>query len=104
MSAELATTHPDQSLEVFERALAAEQELDQRLMRSIVKSVAICIPVFIAIFVGMLAVAMSDYTEWYVWVLLGSLMGLLGAVLFGMLSAVTVAAPALDEVDKHAWR
>jgi hypothetical protein len=103
MSTELATTDHDRSLEVFERSLAAEQEAEQRLMRSIVKSVLICIPVFIAIFIGMLAVAVNDHTEWYVWVLLGTLMGVIGAALFGMLSAVTIAAPALDEVDKGSW-
>ena len=102
MSTELATTDHDQSLEVFERSLAAEQAVEQRLMRSIVKGVLICIPVFVVIFVGMLAVAVNDHTEWYVWVLVGCLMGLIGAVLFGMLGAVTIAAPALDEIDKQS--
>lgn len=102
MSTELATTDHDQSLEVFERSLAAEQAVEQRLMRSIVKGVLICIPVFVAIFVGMLAVAVNDHTEWYVWVLVGCLMGLIGAVLFGMLGAVTIAAPTLDEIDKQS--
>jgi hypothetical protein len=103
MSTELATTGPDRSLEVFERSLAAEQEVERRLMRSIVKGVVICIPVFVAIFIGMLAVAVNDHTEWYVWVLVGTTMGLIGSVLFGMLGAVTIAAPTLDEVDKQSW-
>src|SRR3954447_3965957 len=103
MSTELAVTDHDQSLEVFERSLAAEEEVERRLLRSIVKGVLICIPVFVAIFVGMLAVAVNDHTEWYVWVLVGSLMGLIGAVLFGMLGAVTIAAPTLDEIDKQSW-
>ena len=40
----------------------------------------------------MLAIAIGDDTEWYVWVLLGALMGTIAAVLFGMLGAVTLAA------------
>jgi hypothetical protein len=102
MSNELATTDHDESLELFERSLAAEHDVDQRLMRSIIKGVAICAPVFIAIFIGMLAIAMHDHTEWYVWVLVGTLMGVIGAVLFGMLGAVTIIAPALDALDKEA--
>ena len=102
MSTELATIGSDQSLELFERSLAAEEEAERTLMRSIVKGIAISVPVFVAIFIGMLAVAVNDHTEWYVWVLLGSLIGLIGAVLFGMLIAATIGAPMLDEIDKQA--
>lgn len=101
MSSEVATTDHDHSLEVFEESLSAERAVEDRLMHAIFKGVAICVPVFIVIFVGMLAIAVNDHTEWYVWVLVGTLMGLIGAVLFGMLGAVTIIAPALDEVDKH---
>ncbi len=71
-------------------------------MRSIIKAVAIGIPIGILFFIGMLALAIGDRTEWYVWVLLGSSMGLVGALLFGVLGAVTLSAHKLDEVDRQA--
>jgi hypothetical protein len=89
--------------EVYEASLHAEEDAERQLMRSIIKSIAIGIPIGVVVFVGMLAIAIGDSTEWYVWVLLGTLMGVIGAVLFGMLGAVTLAAHKLDEIDRDTY-
>ena len=47
---------------------------------------------------GLLLLAIGDKTEWYVVVGLGCL-GVLAAVLFGMLAGVTLNAHALDVVN-----
>ena len=89
--------------EVYEASLHAQDYAERHLMRSIIKSTLIGIPIGVVVFVGMLAIAIGDSTEWYVWVLLGTLMGVIGAVLFGMLGAVTLAAHKLDEIDRDTY-
>ena len=102
MSDELVRAPAEASPDVcFEESLHAEEDAERTLLHSIIKSVIIALPIAILVFVGMLGIAIGDHTEWYVWVLLGSLMGLLGALLFGVLGAVTVAAPKLDEIDRQ---
>jgi Na+/H+-dicarboxylate symporter len=101
MNNELIAAHAEASPDVFEASLHAEEDAERTLMRSIIKSVIIAWPIAIVVFVGMLGIAIGDHTEWYVWVLLGSLMGTLAALLFGVLGAVTVAAPKLDEIDRQ---
>jgi len=102
MSNEVAT-RAEASTDVFEASLHAEEDAERNLMHSIVKSILIGIPIGIVVVVGMLAIAIGDHTEWYVWVLLGVLMGTLGAVLFGVLGAVTLAAAKLDEIDRDTY-
>jgi uncharacterized BrkB/YihY/UPF0761 family membrane protein len=101
MSSEVAIP-AEQSPEHFEESLAAEEIVEHDLMRSIIKGVAVSVPIGILFFIGMLAVAIGDRTEWYVWVFLGSAMGIVGAILFGVLGAVTVSATKLDAVDRQA--
>jgi Na+/H+-dicarboxylate symporter len=102
MSNEVAT-RTEASTDVYEASLHAEEDAERNLMHSIIKSIVIGIPIGIVVFVGMLAIAIGDDTEWYVWVLLGALMGTLAAVLFGMLGAVTLAAHKLDEIDRDTY-
>jgi Na+/H+-dicarboxylate symporter len=103
MSDELVATDAEASPDVFEASLHAEEDAERTLMRSIIKSVAIGIPIGIVVMIGMLAIAIGGDTEWYVWVLLGVLMGTLAAVLFGVLGAVTLSAHKLDEVDRQTY-
>jgi uncharacterized membrane protein len=102
MSNEVAT-RAEASTDVYEASLHAEEDAERNLMHSIVKSILIGIPIGIVVFVGMLGIAIGDHTEWYVWVLLGVLMGTLGAVLFGVLGAVTLSAHKLDEIDRDTY-
>ena len=98
-SSELAATAPagDDS---FEASLAAERVAERTVMRSIVRSIAIAVPIGIAFFIGLIALAVGDQLEWWVIVGIGTLVGLVAAVLFGMLGGVTLAAHAFEEVDK----
>jgi hypothetical protein len=58
------------------------------------------VPVGIAFFIVLLTIAVAGETEWYVIVGLGAIMGVLAAVLFGMLGGVTLVAHALEDVDR----
>lgn len=92
----------EQSVEFFEESLAAEESAERDLTRAIIKGVIVATPIAILFFVGLLAVAVGDRTEWYVWVILGAGMGVVGGLLFGVLLAVTIKATQLDEVDREA--
>jgi hypothetical protein len=100
MSTELVATTTGRTLESFEASLAAEQTTEQRLMRMIAKSIAIGIPLGFLFFMGLLAIAIGDQTEWYVIVGLGAILGVIAAVLFGMLGAVTLIAHTFDNIDR----
>jgi Mg/Co/Ni transporter MgtE len=100
MSSEVAVPESGQELDSFERSLAAERVAEQTLMRSITKSIVIGVPVGIVFFIALLTIAISDKTQWYVVVGVGVIMGVIAAVLFGMLGGVTLVAHTLEEVDK----
>ena len=96
MSSELVPTGNEQPLDSFTTSLVTEQAAERHLMVSIAKSIAIGIPIGIIFFVVLLLLAIGGQTEWYVIVGLGSGLGVLAAVLFGMLAGVTLNAHALD--------
>ncbi|MEX1007688.1 MAG: hypothetical protein WD271_07550 [Acidimicrobiia bacterium] len=100
MSSELVPSESEHSLDSFEASLAAERGAERTLMRSIAKMIVIGTPVGIIFFMALLALAIGDKTEWYVVVGLGGILGVLAAVLFGMLGGVTLNAHALEEVDR----
>jgi len=100
MSSELVATTTAQPLDPFETSLAAERAAELTLMRSITKSIIIGVPVGIAFFILLMTFAVAGQTEWYVIVGIGSIMGVVGAVLFGMLSGATLVAHALEDVDR----
>jgi Mg/Co/Ni transporter MgtE len=100
MTSEVAIPEGGQELDSFERSLAAERVAEQTLMRSITKSIAIGLPVGVVFFIVLLTIAISDKTQWYVVVGVGTIMGVIAAVMFGMLGGVTLVAHTLEEVDK----
>jgi hypothetical protein len=100
MSSEVVATTSAAPPASFDTALAAERAVEQTLMRSITKSIVIGVPVGIAFFIVLLTIAVAGETEWYVIVGLGAIMGVLAAVLFGMLGGVTLVAHALEDVDR----
>jgi hypothetical protein len=100
MSSELVPTEGEPSQDSFETALVAEQAVERTLMHSIARSIAIGIPIGILFFMALLWLAVGDDTEWYVIVGLGCGLGLLAAVLFGMLAGVTLNAHAMEAVDR----
>jgi 4-hydroxybenzoate polyprenyltransferase len=100
MSSELVPSEGERSLGSFEAALAAERRAEDRLMRSIAKMIVIGAPIGIVFFIALLALAIGGKTEWYVVVGLGAGLGVLAAVLFGMLGGVTLNAHALEEIDR----
>jgi hypothetical protein len=102
MSSQVAvpeTTHSTR----FEESLAAEQAAERSLFVTIVKTILISLPVMIGIFLLMMAIAISDKTEWYVWIGIGVGLGAIGAVLLGSLAGATMAAHRLDAVDRATY-
>ena len=100
MSSDLVTTTSGGPPASFDTALAAERAAEQTLMRTIIKSIVIGVPIGIAFFILLLTIAVAGETEWYVIVGVGTIMGVLGAVLFGMLGGVTLVAHVLEDVDR----
>ena len=100
MSSDLVPSEGERSLDSFEASLAAERGAERHLMHSIAKMIVIGTPLGILFFMGLLALAIGGKTEWYVVVGLGAGLGVLAAVLFGMLGGVTLNAHALEEIDR----
>ena len=100
MSSEIVPTSTTVALASFETSLAAERAVEQTMMRSITKSIVIGVPIGVVFFIVLLTIALAGQTQWYVIVGLGSIMGVLGALLFGMLGGVTVVAHQLEDVDR----
>jgi hypothetical protein len=101
MSSEIAITDGSGvALSSFDTSLVAERTAERTVTRAIVRSVVILVPIMIAFFIGLIALAAGD--DLGIWVILGigTLLGLIGAVLFGMLGGVTMSAHAFDDVDR----
>lgn len=101
MSSEIATNDGSNAeLSSFDASLEAERSAERTVTRSIVRSVAILVPIMIAFFIGLIALAAGDDLDIWVIIGIGTLLGTIGAILFGMLAGVTVAAHAFDDVDR----
>jgi hypothetical protein len=87
----------------FEASLAAEQEVERGIWITIAKTILVSIPLMIGIFVLITAIAISDKTEWYVWLGLGVAFGVIGACLLGSLAGATISAHRLDAVDRAVY-
>jgi hypothetical protein len=98
MSTDVAV--PEAQSERFEVSLEAEHEAERDLLTSLVRAIVISIPIMVAVFVLMTAIAISDKTEWYVWLGLGVGLGVIAAFLLGSLAGATINAHKLDEVDR----
>jgi hypothetical protein len=98
MSTEVAVpegTHTER----FEESLAAEHDAERDLLKSLVKSIVVSLPIMIGVFVIITAIAISDKTDWFVWLGLGVGLGVIGAFLLGTLAGATLNAHKLDEVE-----
>jgi putative Ca2+/H+ antiporter (TMEM165/GDT1 family) len=98
MSGEVAI--PEDNAERFEDSLEREHRAERDLFKALVKSILVSLPIMVGIFVLISAIAISDKTEWYVWVPLGVGLGVIGAFLLGALAGATLNAHKLDDVDR----
>jgi len=98
MSTEVAI--PESVAERFESSLDREHEAEHDLLTSLVRAIVVSLPVMIGVFVLIAAIAISDKTEWYVWLGLGVGLGVLAAFLLGSLAGATLNAHKLDAVDR----
>jgi hypothetical protein len=102
MSTEVAVVESNRSSR-FEQSLAAEHVAERSMLVTVVKTIVLSLPIMVGIFVLMTAIAISDKTEWYVWVGLGVGLGVLGALLLGSLAGATLNAHRLDAVDRATY-
>jgi hypothetical protein len=98
MSTEVAI--PEDIAERFEDSLEREHEAERDLLKSLVKAIVVSLPIMVSVFVLIAAIAISDKTEWYVWLGLGVGLGVLAAFLLGSLAGATLNAHKLDDVDR----
>jgi hypothetical protein len=99
MSTEVAVPEGSSGTPTFQESLLREEEAERHLLKSLIRTILISLPISIAFFLLLVGLAISDDTEWYVWVGLGVGMGCIGAVLLGSLAGATLNAHKLDEVD-----
>jgi uncharacterized membrane protein len=99
---DVAVTESTELSTTFATTLAAEEVAEHDLLRSLVLSVLVALPISIALFLLLMAIAISDKTDWYVWIALGVGLGVIGAVLMGSLAGATLNAHKLDEVERQA--
>jgi uncharacterized membrane protein len=95
-----ADAAPGPAPDAFTRSLEAERGAERTVMRSIVRSVTIGVPIGIVFFVALLFLAVGDDLGAWVIIAVGVMLGLIAAVLFGMLGGVTLAAHAFEDVDR----
>jgi hypothetical protein len=101
MSTEIAPSEPDGGVvSRFDSSLARERVAEQTLLRSVAKWIVIGIPIGVAFFIALLGLAIGDQLEWWAIIGLGTLLGVVAAVLFGMLGGVTLVAHVLEDVDR----
>jgi hypothetical protein len=91
---------PDAVAERFESSLEREHAAERDLLSSLVRAILVSLPIMVGVFVLMAAIAISDKTEWYVWLSLGVGLGVIAACLLGSLAGATMNAHKLDEVDR----
>jgi hypothetical protein len=94
---------PEARSERFEASLAAEEAAERSMYVTVAKAILISLPVMVGIFLLMTAIAISDKSEWYVWVGLGVGLGVIGACLLGSLAGATISAHRLDAVDRATY-
>jgi hypothetical protein len=102
MSTEVAVPESPQPSR-FEQSLAAEEAAERGLWLTVAKTIVYSLPVMVAIFLLMSAIAISDKTDWYVWVSLGVGLGVIGACLLGSLAGATLSSHRLDAVDRAVY-
>jgi hypothetical protein len=102
MSTEVAVPEDTRSTR-FEESLAAEKVAERGLLVTIVKTILVSLPLMVGIFLLMMAIAISDKSEWYVWIGIGVGLGVIGAILLGSLAGATIAAHRLDAVDRATY-
>jgi hypothetical protein len=99
MTTDVAIPEPAGELTPFQASWAAELAAERKLTRGLIKFVLVATPFFWMLFIGLLAIAIGDQEDWYVFVGLGMGIGTVAACLFGLLAGVTLNAEVLEDVE-----
>ena len=97
--------HQTEALEAAPAAaIDGQVRAERATFHAILRDSIIALPFTVAVLVAMMAVALSDKQPWYVWVGLGTLMGVYAAAFFGTIAGVMLSAHTLDDLDEAAMR
>jgi hypothetical protein len=96
---DVAVPEPAGEVTPFQASWDAQLVAERKLTRGLFKFVLLATPFFWMLFIGLLAIAIGDQEDWYVFVALGLGMGTLAACLFGLLAGVTLNAEVLEDVE-----
>jgi hypothetical protein len=100
MSTEVSVPEGNAGSSTFQESLLREEEAERHLLKSLIRTILISLPISIAFFLLLVGLAISDDTDWYVWVSMGVGLGCVGALLLGSLAGATLNAHKLDDVDR----
>ena len=104
MTTDVAVAEPAGEITPFQASWDAELVAERTLVDSVIKFVIIASPLFMALFIGLLALAIGDQEDWYVFVALGAGLGIVAACLFGLLAGVVLNVEVLEEVEYEHHR
>jgi hypothetical protein len=82
---------------------AVERQLDaeRTMLRTIIRGILFALPLTVTFTIGLVAIAISDQADWYVWIGLGVGIGTYAAVFFGSVAGVMLTSHLLDDLDEE---
>jgi hypothetical protein len=97
--------HDDDDRILINEVLVEEERVERRLVAKIYRDVAIAVPIAILCCAAIITLAVMDqHPNWIAWEGLAVFVGGLVGAFFGVWAAFVSSAPALDDVDRHAWK
>jgi threonine/homoserine/homoserine lactone efflux protein len=87
-------------------ALVEELAAERSLWHAIIVGMLIAVPICILIWCGIIALAVgpNDPQDWFAWLGIGAVVGVLAGAFFGAWAGFTAKAHLLDDVDHRAAR
>jgi membrane associated rhomboid family serine protease len=82
----------------LERQVAAERSM----VRSVIVGIFAALPITVAVTIGLIGIAISDKEPWYIWIGLGTGIGIYAAAFFGTCAGVVLSSHLFDELDQDA--
>jgi hypothetical protein len=82
-------------------ALERQVDAERTIVRTIIRGILFALPLTVTFTIGLVAIAISDQADWYVWVGLGAAIGAYAAVFFGSVAGVMLTSHLLDDLDEE---
>jgi hypothetical protein len=104
MTTDVVVAEAPGELTPFQASWDAQLVAEKTLTHAVIKFAIVATPLFMALFIGLLALAIGDQQDWYVFIALGMGMGTVAACLFGLLAGVVLNAEVLEDVEHEHHR